>query len=319
MNKITKSFFNQLLDSDLTKIEFNVLINLLQKVNEDGVCVGVYYKDIMTEIKCCQSHFYQVLSSLENKGFIILQHNKSTGDINIQIDNKFQKDSDGNIIYTDYIDINYSVFYDGFFYDLRVGAKKIFLHLFYRSISKQHLTRLKDAKDSTHRFLPNQFIKTYMDKFNLSKRMVKSYLNELSKYISVKNNSKQNNKNYEYVIMSKQVFKKQYIFVTNKSKTRREVAYGSFNFHKNLIKTVCRRSKIACNNMNLSDTAVLIMQYADRAKELGKNSIKVVVDCIYKTHASSLEPKLVHSLVTSILPPSMEDIVRRYKKKQLLK
>ncbi len=75
MLKIKDELVGRIFRSDLTGNELNILLSFISKADEAGKVDGIYYKDSVDEVGCCNATFYSCITSLTEKGFIRKRRN----------------------------------------------------------------------------------------------------------------------------------------------------------------------------------------------------------------------------------------------------
>lgn len=157
----------------LTTMESNVFTFLVRYQDEDGLVIGVHYKDVMDEVgfKSRQT-FYNALHSLRKKGFISYTQN-ATGDYDVTVlDNEGYTKQEQH----DYVNMNRNIFYDNAYYKMKSGEKYL-LMLLMRATAKQKGRYVRNVKG---------FLGDMMEKLKVTRRVVFSYLRTIKKYFSIK-------------------------------------------------------------------------------------------------------------------------------------
>lgn len=276
MNKIKYSLIRRIYDdTSLTSDELNMLIYLSRNADDFGTVCGVYYKAVAKELSISHSQFYNVVNSLQDKGYIVREKEYSA-DMNITMpENTFiEPDETGAAVvaYKDYLNLNMAIFSDEAFYDLKVCAKKLLLALIVKAVNdkarriKSGMT-LKTYSKVFH--IPMRHYSIYADKLHVSIRMIKQYFNEIKKWISTYNDSVYTET--EIITVKAEALMKPTIFVTEKGKVTARKKNDSFDSDLTYVKMLCRRQKVDNDETGLSDAALLLQQYRKRADNLGQN------------------------------------------------
>lgn len=291
MQKIKFDLLNSIIsDTSLTAKEIDFLIFLCKTNDNNGTCRGVYYKDIVSELLCSKDKFYKMLKGLSDKGYIIYKKNHST-DVDITIiGNNFIVD--GEPIYRDYMSLNYKVFYDNKFLKLKAGAKRLLLDLCKRTLSGQ--------KNKLW-FIPYNEYKIYSEKLGVSKRVVKDYFNNIRNWVQVAHNIYSDGKEYDVITFLASALNSPQIITKEHGKSQSRKMYEEHSFYIHYIKTFCRRKKIKYNIENLYNTAVLIKQYINKAKENGKSIFNLITKAINTLHDNILNSISVHKIIKNFM------------------
>lgn len=157
----------------LTTMESNVFTFLVRYQDEDGLVIGVHYKDVMDEVgfKSRQT-FYNALHSLREKGLISYAQN-AKGDYDVTVlDNEGYTKQEQH----DYVNMNRNIFYDNAYYKMKSGEKYLLMSLM-RATAKQRGRYVRSVKG---------FLDDMMEKLKVTRRVVFSYLHTLKKYFSIK-------------------------------------------------------------------------------------------------------------------------------------
>ena len=275
MNKMKREFVKRIIDEPITSKEFDILFLLTSIQEEDGSVCNVYYKDVISSINCVVATFYDVVDSLEKKGFLKKENKTShREDMDIRIiGNDFsddwiavENDENGNITkrvkrYRDYIETDYAFLYNDDFKELPVGAKKLALYYLNR-----YNNRKKQEKYifSEKHYLNDEFCQ----RFNVQPRTLHKYYDLLGKYISYGAELLQDFygngnvvKKYDVITLKRAFTQKIKRTFTDKNKPNTRDIPANFKADEHKIKTLCRKKKISYDLQTLTDTAGLFSQY----------------------------------------------------------
>lgn len=274
MNKLKYDLIRKIYDdTSLTSDELNMLLFLAKNADDFGTVSGMYYKEVSKELSICHSQFYNILNSLQEKGYIKKSKDYST-DINITMEeNMFiVPDDRGNPIteYRDYLNMNMSIFSDSEFYALKACAKKLLLAILVKTINDRARRKKNGGKTYAKIFhVPIKMFKVYADKLHVTIRMIKSYFKDISKWISIYNDNEYTSA--EIISIKENAIKKPEIFIKEKGKTVIKKKTDRFDSDMTFIKMLCRRKTIDSDEESLTDAAMLLSQYQNKAKEIGEN------------------------------------------------
>lgn len=289
MQKIKHSLLNRIIVEKLTSLEVNFLLYLVKICNAQGEAVGVYYSEIMEEINCCKASFYELRDSLTDKGFIAWQKNHSA-DIDIQLIGNDFTDGMGTVIYENYLNTNIAILNEKAFYSLRAGAKQLALEL---------IKRVSAGQKNKLWYIPYNEYRKLSIKLNISVRMLKEYFTDLKRWVQIGKVVK-DGKGYNVITVLKQALKAPQCIVSRKGKAKSVQAYPEHYEHRHFIAAQCRRKRIHTNEINLADTASLILQYGKKAREIGNNIYNMVLKAIEKVNSSELNAIGVHKVLRNL-------------------
>lgn len=313
MQKIKYEYWNKMtfFFPVLSKLELKLLIKLGSICDESGSVTGVYYKSMTTLLNCDESSFYEIRDNLTAKGFITWEKNHSA-DIDIKMTgNSFMVYKDGipQPHYSDYIDINISIFQDEKFFECKAGAIRMAMELVKRVAANEAITLAntyaadKSVAEEKRKlwYLSYNQLGDMAKLLHVKPRMIKVYLKELEPWISVAKNIEVEGKLWDIITVKKESLIRPTYQTTKKGKRWTEKVYADRYWYMYFIKTYCRRNKIKEDEMNLSDTADLIKQYRDEARRKGLNIMHLICKAIRNVASSLLNSIGVHSALRNLL------------------
>lgn len=274
MNKLKYGLIRRIYDdTSLTNDELNMLIWLAKRTDDFGCVNGMYYKEISKELSVCHSQFYNIINSLQEKGYI-KKSKDCHKDMNILMEeNMFiVPDEQCNPVaeYKDYLNLNMSIFEDKEFYSLKVYAKKLLLALIVKAVNDRARRNKSGGRTYAKIFhVPANLYHIYADKLHVTVRMIKSYFKDISKWISIYNDREFTSA--EIISIKEKAISKPDISVKEKGKTIIKKKTDRFDSDLSFIKMLCRRKNIESDEESLTDAAMLLSQYQNRAKETGQN------------------------------------------------
>ncbi len=318
MNKLKYDLIRKIYDdTSLTSDELNMLLFLAKNADDFGTVSGMYYKEVSKELSICHSQFYNIISSLQEKGYIKKSKDYST-DINITIEeNTFiVPDEQGNPIteYRDYLNLNMRIFEDSEFYSLKVYAKKLLLALIVKAVNDMARRTKAGGKTYAKIFhVPVNMYKIYADKLHVTVRMIKTYFKDISKWISMYNDKEYTSA--EIISVQEKVIKKPEIFIKEKGKTVIKKKTDRFDSDMTFIKMLCRRKTIDSDEESLTDAAMLLSQYQNKAKEIGEN-IRSIAERTISSIGSILSPAGLNKYISNYIANAKSSAAK--KKEQIL-
>lgn len=318
MNKLKYDLIRKIYDdTSLTSDELNMLLFLAKNADDFGTVSGMYYKEVSKELSICHSQFYNILNSLQEKGYIRKTKDYSA-DINITMEeNMFiVPDDRGNPIteYRDYLNLNMRIFEDSEFYSLKVYAKKLLLALIVKAVNDM-VRRTKDGGKTYAKIfhVPANMYKIYADKLHVTVRMIKAYFKDISKWISMYNDNEYTSA--EIISVQEKVIKKPEIFIKEKGKTVIKKKTDRFDSDMTFIKMLCRRKTIDSDDESLTDAAMLLSQYQNKAKEIGEN-IRSIAERTISSIGSMLSAAGLNKYISNYIANAKNNIFKE--KRQVL-
>lgn len=290
MKKIKDELVKKMYKSNLTQDELLFLFQLFQISNIDGIC-NIYYKDMANIIHCSISNFYNIISSLKNKGFItFVKCKECKQEITVNIlNNNFNTKNK----FKNYIDLNFKVFDINLLKTLRAGSIKLLLYSIFRILKQRSRKSHNDINKLIYRN-----IKSICLELNISERMLKEYFNELNKVnilnLSIKQDK--NNKTFKLIEIDSDLLSKPTIEITEKSKTVIKTENSIHRYYTNIIKNLCRRKNINYTERNLNDVAILMNQYWKIAISNNKDIVSIINN-VFSNLEKELNSIVVHKII----------------------
>lgn len=281
MQKIRNSILDKMIEHKLSSAEIDFLIYISRFQDDAGKVTGVHYKELCKEMGLSYQSFYNIKTSLIEKGFILSEKkNRLDHDI-IIVGNEFLSEGD---IQGGYINTSHDMFYKKDFFKMRAGAKLLAMDLF----------RLSYVVNNQHKIGTKKFFEKYTKLFQVSKRIMRSYLMELKRFFSigiVKGN---------YYIRPKTE-------VYHSAGGKAEID----NFTEHWVKVACRRDGIGNKDKKaFQDVCNLRKQYQSAVKVIGKNFWELLNDAIAQSvrdvygqlmKVRNLKPKYVHKILRGLI------------------
>lgn len=277
MQKLGNIVIAKMIEKKCTSYEVDFVLYISRFQNDQGMVTGVYYKDVKEALGFSVQEFYNVKSSLIEKG-LISSYKESYYDHNITILENDFSDPD-NDIYKGYVNTNHDIFFNPGFYKMKANAKLFALDLM----------KITYTNKASYQIGTQKLYEKYMKLFGVTRRVVTNYLKELKSFFAI------GQKEHKYFITPKKLM--------YRSRMRQS---ESENFNQNEVTVQCRRSKIKIDKKDQSviDVARLMNQYRKTAKEAGLNIVHLVRQSIQssleaisenkKKLVRELRPKLVH-------------------------
>lgn len=286
MQKLSYTVLDKLFNNNITNTELETLFLLSRYQDEKGIIIGVYYKDICQALDISYQKFYDILSSLRNKGIISYEKN-SLIDYDVKIlDNDFSIPD----YKQGYLNTNYQIFYQKNFSNLKVKEKLLLIKLLKICYTK--------ANKSQKSFIigMKKFYQEFSCFLKVSKRSIRGYLSNLKSFFTV------GLKNQTYYITAKNVI---YMRSNNSE---------SINYSKNIVKTICQRRKIKTDEKSIQDIAALMPRKEgmigemENKKEFLNNILRQAIEISVSRENKSkkekvLKPSWVHKILKELLLP----------------
>lgn len=288
MQKLSIEVIENMAKQNITNKEFNFILYVAQYQNDYGVAKGIYYKDICDAMKISFQGFYDCKKSLEDKGIILaVKKNYTDWDITI-INNSFAgKENYGR----GYVSVHCNMVRSEEYLKCRVGAKLLALLLmrdwkiFYSQTSKRSYPILKTT-----------FIDKYRLLFNVSKRILRSYLGELKNILDI---YLENGRKY-YITFKKIMLE------GDRSESENE------EFREHTIRTSCRRNRI--KNVSKQEIkeikTVLCQHHREICKTLTFDLNDILHESLSIINSSIVNPSrwirkinvpLIHKLIVNVI------------------
>lgn len=317
MLKIKDAFLQRFYRYNLSGFEQMILLELAFRCNDSGTVKGIYYKEITANVGCSIAQFYNILGSLKVKGFIDCRRSTYYGDWDVTVlRNDFTLGNIGR--YDNYSNLNLELFEKKEFRGLRAGARRLLMYFTFR-VMKQKYNEKNIGNEENRR---NRLKYTpKIDKYNtmakevgITQRACKEYVEELVKagFISVGNKIDINDKEYDVITLLAAVLKTPSIDVAAQGGKR--VLQARNHLHKNLIhivRTICRRSRVYASQDDITDTAMLILQYKAAAEKKHKDIYGIIENAI-KSLNDALSGRVVHSIVKDLLNRNYDESILVY-------
>lgn len=280
MQKLKHYILDKLVEERATSAEIDFIIYLSRYQNDYGIVKGVYYKDMCSDLRISHQTFYDLKSSLVEKGIIsTVKSNYTDWDIKI-IGNDF---SSQDSFKEGYLNTNHDIFYNKEFFKMKANEKLITMLLLKICFSGR----------GSYNIGVNNFYEKFTTLFNVSRRVIQNYIHTIRKFFSI------GVKEHQYWITP-------LVRVYRKTGSVTETD----NYNQHFGKTICRRNKVKYTKQTLSDTVTLLKQYRSTFKErlevLEELLVNALTKSIEKANVSiknqykwdrNLQPKLVHSIL----------------------
>lgn len=308
MLKIKDTFIQRFYRTDLSNYEQQILLELTFRCDETGSVKGIYYKDIIEKIGCSIAQFYNVLIKLEEKDFILCDKDTTYyGDWNIQIlSNDFTNDKLQTEKYSKFSNFNLELFNKDELKKQKAGARRLLVYIAFRVLKQKYNQENKGMEENKRNHLKytpkiNKY-KTISKEIGITERACKEYAEELSKagFISIGNNIDVNGKPYDIITLLASVLKTPVVEATTRGKVVPQKRNNLHAHFEHYVKTLCRRNKINTNTLNLTDTAILLMQYKDKALKKGKDIYTIVRNAI-KSLSDDLSSRIIHYIIKELI------------------
>lgn len=297
MQKIKDKVIQKIYRTDLSNIEQLCLYQLLFRSNEKGFVPGVYYKEIVNSINCSYAQYYNVLSSLQEKGFILITKNpKHKSDVDVLI---FDNDFSNEEVYTNYTDLNINFFFSTEFVSLKAGAKRVALYLIFR-IKKQKYELFGVSNKDKNRLFYKKY-SSMANELRMTERMVKIYCASLKKMKIISIGEKVTDKRYDIITFSNKFLKAPEELITSKKQINNRSVFAKFFYYKHFVKNLCRYFKINYDYININDTTVLINQYMRLANKSNKDIFIILENALSHFSNTVLSSKNIHRVVKNLL------------------
>ncbi len=312
MNKLRFELVDKIInDSELTSLEFDFLIQAAKRSDAYGSVRGLYYGEFANELNCHASSFYNLLDSLELRGYIHVQKNHNT-DIDIfLLHNNFNNPFTDQIEYKNYINLGINLFWDSAFYEKRAGAKRLMLYLVKRVLAAgaNDIKKLNSNRDyySLNKLFFNRFTENreIAKMLGVQVRMIRDYYQELTDWLSFESGVNLGNKVSDVVTIKRKSALNGGDALRSNKETSKFKKHGDYPYHLHYIRTFCRRFKITGDNGDLEDVADLINQYQRKAVKVGKDIFNLVTSSIQLAcDRQSIDGRTVHKILTNMLMPS---------------
>lgn len=306
MNKIKYDLLKTIIyDTKLTNDEINMLIYLAKVCDDMGTVEGVFYKEYCYDYKISYSQFYKLLKNLENKGYIFVEK-MYREDVDITLlNNSFIEPGDDYepvAVYKDYLNLNMKIFeITSGFYDLKSNAKKMLLHILVQGINNAARANKNRKFDEGKAYakifrVTGRICCTYSNILHVSKRMVKQYFNDIKKWLSFFSNK---DISRDILTVKEEEIKKPDIQVTEHKEIILKKKTDRFDSDMMFIRKHCRRYKLEADGQALRDTAMLVSQYQNKAKQINHDIRMEIIEAITKCCVNILSASSVNRFLSN--------------------
>lgn len=315
MNKIKYDLIHRIYDdTTLTSDELNMIIYLAKNGDDLGSVRGIYYKEYARELRVSHAQFYNILNSLEEKGYIIKEKNYRE-DIDVCLTKNIfvvpGEDYEPVAEYRDYLNLNMKLFEDAEFYELRVYAKKLLLALLVKAVNdkaRRQKVGIPAGKTYSKVFhVPLRQYDIYAEKLHITKRMAKSYFREIKKWVSTYNDSLYTDT--DIITVQENAVGKPEISVSERGKTAVRKKTDRFDSDLTFIKMLCRRHRVESDDTGLTDAAQLVSQYDNGARKIGQN-IRSIAERAVKAAGGTLSAAGLNRYINSYIANASENMLR---------
>lgn len=282
MQKLKNSIIDKMIAARLTSNEIDFLIYVSRFQDDNGCVAGIHYREVCEAMNISYQGFYDVKSSLEEKGFIRSEKsNRIDHDITI-LNNSFRGEED---VKEGYINTNHNIFYMDEFFALKAGAKLLAMHMM----------KVTFAGKASFQIGVDKFYdeKTgYPKRFGVSKRVMRTYLMQIKEFFSI------GIKDKKYFITPKRV-----VYRKPGQATEQD------NFSEHNVEVICRRNKIKdAGSKEKRDVCTLLRQYKKDALAAQRDVVEVLRIAVEQSLKALnineeriinrvLKPKLVHKMM----------------------
>lgn len=282
MQKLKNSIVDKMIAAHLTSNEIDFLIYVSRFQNANGCVSGIHYKEVCEAMNISYQGFYDVKSSLEEKGFIKSEKsNRIDHDITI-LNNQFKGQEDCS---EGYINTNHNIFYMDEFFALKAGAKLLAMYMMKVTFSGKGSFQI-----GVETFYDEKT--GYQKRFGVSKRVMRMYLMQIKEFFSV------GIKNKKYFITPKKI-----IYRKPGQATEQD------NYAEHSVRVICRRNRIKdVGGKEKRDVSTLLRQYRKEALAVQRDIVEVLETAVERSLEllninedrvinRSLKPKLIHKMV----------------------
>lgn len=299
MLKIKDTLIKKIYSSNLTKYELVALIEFIKISDEEGIAY-VYYKEMVKNIGCKTATFYNVVNSLQEKGFIeCCKNNEYKSEMIIGINNNNFKNN-----YNCYVDMRNVFICDNIFHDLTAGEIRLMLYFLFRIYKQKYSNDIKSIYHDKNKLWYNASYSSIANRLKITKRMVKKHIKGLlsKKIICVKEKKDKIENKYDIITVLQNIMNAPERTVTQKGKRIKEKIKSMQLHYVNYVQNVCRRNKInIMDSINLNDTAMLMTQYLNISKKKEKNIYRVIDTAIKNLKTDILDSKVLHYIIKNLI------------------
>lgn len=250
----------------LTTCEMDLFLYAARRQDDIGRVVGLYYGEVCKGMGMCKQSFYNALYALQKKGIIMIeQHTSMDYDIRI-LGNDFSYRAS---LSEGYINLNRSVLHSRKFQRLKAREKWLFFEFM----------KITHSSHGSHQIQVRKLYEKYMQLLKVTRKVITGYLHSLKEFFSIGIK-----RGKYYITYKKSVFDERYYI-----SERKQYVSGR-------VRAVYRRNGIKeLDNPILEESAVMIDQYRDYAKEAGleiwalfENAVKKCGDFISTKYINKL-------------------------------
>lgn len=293
MQKIKDNLIKKLYQYNLARIPLILMLDLLNAADESG-CVKIYYKDLVDLVGCSVAQFYNALRELEDVKLITRHRDtRYRNEIDITIrDNNFKDD------YRNYVDTNKTYFTDRNYAGMKAGMIRVYLYIVFRTAKQGY-----KVENDRNKLYYNGSYQKIASQLHMRVRMVKKYCRALDDQglICVKMKNDRHRTKYDIITLNKEKTIVPVIVVTEKGKIKEIKAHPMLSHWKHYIKNLCRRHDKSYDAQNLTDTALLMGQYAKQAEKQKKDIYRVLDNALLNLREYLLNSKTIHYIVRSLI------------------
>lgn len=266
---------------NLKPTEMRLYLYLVKRMDQaTGYVEGVYYRHVMKHAGMCKQSFYNALRGLKAKGIVTFEK-CSKEDYNVLIlENSFPTKGS----FKKYVKLNRKAFRSRAFKSLKANEK----YMIFEFLKCTHKNRRR-MKIGTE-----EFYKKYKELFQVTNRVIRSYLHNVKKFFHIWKKGK------NYIIEYRpDIFDDSPYEMNQKS----EEAWC----HEHLVKKECWRNHISYDEENVKNTAFLVKQYREHCDISTNDALRILMCCIQKSidgierKDRRLQQKYIHKLMKESL------------------
>lgn len=252
MQKLKNSNIAKMIAAGITNKEIDFLIYISRFQDDNGKVYGVHYKELCETMHMSYQEFYNAKIALEKKSFI-----KCEKSHRIDHDITILGNSDKDCIQNGYVNTNHNIFFQDQFFRCKAGTKLLALELM----------KITYAGKGYFEIGVKKFYEKYTKMFQVSERVIRSYLKELRIFFSI------GIKNKKYYIEPRKIIYRKNGEVSEAERLR-----------EHLLEAVLRRNRIQEKDTKKKrDIKGLFQQYGSKAIEEGKNLFALMNRAVEKS------------------------------------
>ena len=149
---------NRLVNENITNSELSLYLYIAQRTDIKGILTNLKMREATNICDFSKQTFYNVLYSLEKKGFLIIQKNREIDYDIILVDNKFKNEKDST---SPYLNLNFDFLDTQEFYNIPKHIKILLLRVI--SMKKNRIKMTKDTLLEYNVFYILEKLKKYLD------------------------------------------------------------------------------------------------------------------------------------------------------------